>query len=584
MPRFWTPNSCRTTYGTVLPWSVVVVAISESAGGLVRVVGLEAARARVLVDVADRRRRVALRVARRPEADRHHRRRGAAVGRRVLGVADPRLDLRPLKIGPPIGWLLIVIRARAPSAKRAVTTFLPDREARDQPLRAAVLALREARADVAPADGHRSRRGRDAHERVAARDQVGAVGQHLDARRGVRGRGREQQARDGHREHLRELPPAGHRSSSDPNRLSRQSTRCTAFQQVSEPPNRRPISCKFHEVGEDAMVTLAERLRAREGELAEEIAGRYRTEIVDYAASDPDFVETDVLQVTRRRRRAASSRTSPRTRPRPRPSSSRSSGSCSRGGRTRAWRCRRSSTRSRLFGEHVFAALAACASPDRPEELQAAIRGGTVIMRFANEVIRGVTQTYLDELEDVRGDREIVSRSLLDAVLAGRAASASSVRDARILGIDLLPQNVVIVARAPVGDDRDPSAETQRPRTLRKAAMILRAQRAVAPGGRPGAGRGARGRGGVPVPRAHGGRRRARDAGRARGGAAAGRAGDVRRRRHLAPQADGGPGRLLGGARGRRARHPHRRARPRRRLRRRAGRPAAARQRERGPA
>ena len=48
------------------------------------------------------------------------------------------------------------------------------------------------------------------------------------------------------------------------------------------------------------MITLAERLRAREAELAEEIAGRYRTEIVDYAASDPVFVETDVLHVTRR--------------------------------------------------------------------------------------------------------------------------------------------------------------------------------------------------------------------------------------------------------------------------------------------
>ena len=70
-------------------------------------------------------------------------------------------------------------------------------------------------------------------------------------------------------------------------------------------------------------------------------------------------------------------------------------------------------------------------------------------MRFANEVIRVVTQTYLDELADVRGDREIVSRSLLDAVLAGRATSAASVRDARILGIDLLPESVVIVAGRP---------------------------------------------------------------------------------------------------------------------------------------
>ena len=223
------------------------------------------------------------------------------------------------------------------------------------------------------------------------------------------------------------------------------------------------------------MVTLAGRLGAREAELAETIAGRYRTEIVDYAASDPEFLESDVLHVTRRGvagviANIAADSTSP---------------TAEQLSEFRELLARRPHQGVALpsiqhafqvFGEHVFAALAACASPDRPEELQAAIRGGTVIMRFANEVIRVVTQAYLDELEDVRGDREIVSRSLLDAVLAGRAASAASVRDARILGIDLQPENVVIVARAPVGDDRDPSAEAQRPRTLRKAAIVLRRQ------------------------------------------------------------------------------------------------------------
>ena len=85
---------------------------------------------------------------------------------------------------------------------------------------------------------------------------------------------------------------------------------------------------------------------------------------------------------------------------------------------------------------------------------------------------RIVTQAYLDELEDVRGDHEIVSRSLLDAVLAGGLLAPSSVRDARILGIDLIPQNVVVVARAPVGDD-DASARAAL-RTLRRAKTLLR--------------------------------------------------------------------------------------------------------------
>ena len=102
----------------------------------------------------------------------------------------------------------------------------------------------------------------------------------------------------------------------------------------------------------------------------------------------------------------------------------------------------------RIFAEHVYDELAAAASSEDQEELLAVIRGGKVLMRFADVVIGIVTQAYLDEMEDVRGDREIVSRSLLDSVLAGRSSSPSTKRDARILGIDLIPQNVVVVARA----------------------------------------------------------------------------------------------------------------------------------------
>jgi sugar diacid utilization regulator len=223
------------------------------------------------------------------------------------------------------------------------------------------------------------------------------------------------------------------------------------------------------------MATLAARVRAREEEHAREIIRRYQAEIVDYAASDPDFIENDVLYVTRRclsdvLDNVAANSASPTQKQLTelqellarRPHQGVALPSIQHA--------------FRVFGEGVFEAMAACASPDRPDELQAVIRGGAIVMRFAHEVIRVVTQTYLDELEDVRGDRDIVSRSLLDAVLAGRASSASSIRDARILGIDLLEQNVVIVARAPVGDDDDDvtDPEEPRPRTLRKVAKILR--------------------------------------------------------------------------------------------------------------
>ncbi len=216
------------------------------------------------------------------------------------------------------------------------------------------------------------------------------------------------------------------------------------------------------------MAELADRLRPRQEAIARELVARYREEIVDYAASSEDFMEDEVLGVTRRvlahvLDNIAADSISPSDK--------------------QVVELRRMLARRphqgvalpsiqhafRVFAEHVYDELAVAASPEHQEELLAVIRGGRVLMRFADVVIGIVTQAYLDEMEDVRGDREIVSRSLLDSVLAGRSSSPSTRRDARILGIDLIPQNVVVVARAPVG-------ETQRPRTLRVAAKALRAE------------------------------------------------------------------------------------------------------------
>src|SRR3954468_16187572 len=216
----------------------------------------------------------------------------------------------------------------------------------------------------------------------------------------------------------------------------------------------------------DAMAELADRLRPRHEEIAREMVALYREEIVDYAASSDDFLEGEVLEVTRRALthvldNIAADEVSPSER--------------------QATELRRMLSRRphqgvalpsiqhafRLFNEHLYDELSACAAPASQRELQAVIRGGRVIMRFADVVIGMVTQAYLDEMEDVRGDREIVSRSLLDSVLAGRSSSPSTQRDARILGIDLIAQNVVVVARAPVGEEK-------RPRTLRVAAKALR--------------------------------------------------------------------------------------------------------------
>src|SRR4051794_29605841 len=48
------------------------------------------------------------------------------------------------------------------------------------------------------------------------------------------------------------------------------------------------------------MATLAERLRPQEEDLARSMVARYQAEIVDYAASDPEFLENEVGFVTQR--------------------------------------------------------------------------------------------------------------------------------------------------------------------------------------------------------------------------------------------------------------------------------------------
>ena len=178
-------------------------------------------------------------------------------------------------------------------------------------------------------------------------------------------------------------------------------------------------------MADHAMAAIVERMSAGEVyELADVIVARYRDEIVDYAASDGrSSSRREVLAGHAPGRRA-------RHREHRRGSISPTAEQLEEFRELLARRPHQGVALPsiqhafRIFGEHLFAELSACASPDRPEELQAAIRGGAVIMRFAHEVIRVVTQAYLDELEDVRGDREIVSRSLLDAVLAGRATAA----------------------------------------------------------------------------------------------------------------------------------------------------------------
>jgi hypothetical protein len=86
----------------------------------------------------------------------------------------------------------------------------PDLQSRDEPLDLPVGALAERARDVAPPGGHPDPRhpdrhaALDPHERVAGRQQVGAVGEHVDPQAGrLRlggGGGQQEEQAEGHRE------------------------------------------------------------------------------------------------------------------------------------------------------------------------------------------------------------------------------------------------------------------------------------------------------------------------------------------------------------------------------------------------
>jgi len=219
-------------------------------------------------------------------------------------------------------------------------------------------------------------------------------------------------------------------------------------------------------MSEAAMSSIVERLRERIDDLARETVERYRAEIADYAASSGTLIEGEVLSVTRRCLEALLDDLEYGTPLAGEP--------LEEIRRSLARRVNQGVSLTaiqqacRLFGEHVWEAILACTSPDVPEEREAALRAAGVLIRQVNVIATAGAQAYLDAAEDVHNDRHIIRRDLLEAVLSGRADAPATVRDARLIGIDLAPQHIVVVARTLAADDGS------RPQTLRRAATVLR--------------------------------------------------------------------------------------------------------------
>jgi len=218
------------------------------------------------------------------------------------------------------------------------------------------------------------------------------------------------------------------------------------------------------------MSALVRRAREQIEEAARQAVERYRSEIADYAAGNTTLIDGEVLSVTRRSFAMLFNRLEADAPPAP--------DDLDELRRAFARRVTQDVSLTsiqqacRIGCECVWDIILGCASLDVPAEREAALRAATTLWSHFSLVATIASEAYLDAAETVEDSRQILRRHLLEAVLAGRAGAAATVRDARVLGVELHPSYVVVVARTlPVEDD--PADERRR---LRRAGGLLREQ------------------------------------------------------------------------------------------------------------
>lgn len=121
----------------------------------------------------------------------------------------------------------------------------------------------------------------------------------------------------------------------------------------------------------------------------------------------------------------------------------------------------------RLWGEIVWQTILDAARPEDPQERDAALRIAGRVIAHINTVSTAVAQAYLDEAQGVWTDREVVRRDVLEALLAGKAASEEVRRQASSLHLELEENYLVVLARRHDGS----SNHVSRPSFPERGAM-----------------------------------------------------------------------------------------------------------------
>jgi hypothetical protein len=233
-------------------------------------------------------------------------------------------------------------------------------------------------------------------------------------------------------------------------------------------------------VPHEDLAAVVQRLEQRIEAIGDLMVERYRAEIVDYATAD-DALLADVRTVSMDNTRSLLATVVDGT--------GMNSEELERSATAAARRVHQGIALEaflhafRLWSQILWEQVLAEARTDRPGEREAALQIAGRLMSHADRVSSAGALAYLDEVQGVWSDLEILRRDLLELLLAGTDAEAAR-RHAASLGIVLADDYAVVVVRA-----REAAAETSMPATLRERTVLRSVVDAVrtrlGPPGRP---------------------------------------------------------------------------------------------------
>jgi sugar diacid utilization regulator len=215
----------------------------------------------------------------------------------------------------------------------------------------------------------------------------------------------------------------------------------------------------------DAVRVIADRLLARADTLARSMVERYRDEIADYRLADEEFLFDDVQTVTVRNLRAAVASFVGDDADVPEALASTHDGA--------ARRVRQGISlesflhAARLLGQLLWEAVLEEADPAIPAEREAALEIAAAVMRHVDKMSTAAAEGYLNEVQSLWTDREVVRRDLLEDLISGKGDSDRVRRLAHSLKLPLADRYVVIVA----GGEETPAQETPDQPLAARAAL-----------------------------------------------------------------------------------------------------------------